>query len=39
MIGAEAIYEILARDGSEKIAGELRTELASTTSELKPRSS
>jgi DNA-directed RNA polymerase subunit beta' len=37
MIGAEAIYEMLASMDLERIAGELRTELASTTSELKSK--
>jgi len=37
MIGAEAIYELLAAMELEKIAGELRTELATTTSELKTK--
>ncbi|WP_394689744.1 DNA-directed RNA polymerase subunit beta' [Hoeflea sp.] len=37
MIGAEAIFELLAAMDLEKIAGELRTELASTTSELKQK--
>jgi len=37
MIGAEAIHELLAAMDLEKIAGELRTELASTTSELKQK--
>ncbi|MBU4527414.1 MAG: DNA-directed RNA polymerase subunit beta' [Hoeflea sp.] len=37
MIGAEAIYELLASMDLERIGGELRTELASTTSELKSK--
>ena len=37
MIGAEAIFELLAGMELEKIAGELRTELASTTSDLKQK--
>ncbi|WP_339765334.1 DNA-directed RNA polymerase subunit beta', partial [uncultured Hoeflea sp.] len=37
MIGAEAIYEMLASMDLERIAGELRTELAATTSELKSK--
>ncbi|MEQ8481160.1 MAG: DNA-directed RNA polymerase subunit beta' [Hoeflea sp.] len=37
MIGAEAIFELLAAMDLEKIAGELRTELASTTSDLKQK--
>ncbi|PWW03594.1 DNA-directed RNA polymerase subunit beta' [Hoeflea marina] len=37
MIGAEAIYELLASMELEKIAGELRTELATTTSDLKQK--
>ncbi|TWH27123.1 MULTISPECIES: DNA-directed RNA polymerase subunit beta' [unclassified Aminobacter] len=37
MIGAEAIHELLAAMELEKIAGELRTELATTTSELKQK--
>lgn len=35
MIGAEAIHEILASMDLEKVAGEVRTELAETSSELK----
>ncbi len=35
MIGAEAIHEILASMDLEKVAGEIRVELAETTSELK----
>ncbi|MDD9329412.1 MAG: DNA-directed RNA polymerase subunit beta', partial [Bartonella sp.] len=35
MIGAEAIYELLAGMELDKIANDLRTELAETTSELK----
>ncbi|WP_274427411.1 DNA-directed RNA polymerase subunit beta' [Chelativorans sp. YIM 93263] len=37
MIGAEAIQNMLERMELDKIAGELRTELASTTSELKQK--
>ncbi|MDP2761675.1 MAG: DNA-directed RNA polymerase subunit beta', partial [Sideroxyarcus sp.] len=37
MIGAEAIFELLASMDLERIAGELRTELATTTSELKSK--
>jgi len=37
MIGAEAIHDLLAGMELEKIAGELRSELASTTSELKQK--
>ncbi len=37
MIGAEAIHELLASMDLEKIAGDLRSELASTTSELKQK--
>src|SRR6187399_145281 len=37
MIGAEAIHDLLAGMDLEKIAGDLRTELASTTSELKQK--
>ena len=37
MIGAEAIHELLSAMDLEKIAGDLRTELASTTSELKQK--
>jgi len=37
MIGAEAIYELLASMDLERIGGELRTELATTTSELKSK--
>ena len=37
MIGAEAIHDILASMDLEKIAGDLRTELAETTSELKSK--
>jgi DNA-directed RNA polymerase subunit beta' len=37
MIGAEAIYELLAGMELEKIAGDLREELATTTSELKSK--
>ncbi|MBW3099214.1 DNA-directed RNA polymerase subunit beta' [Pseudohoeflea coraliihabitans] len=37
MIGAEAIFELLAGMDLEKIAGELRTELATTTSDLKQK--
>ncbi|EJF80637.1 DNA-directed RNA polymerase subunit beta' [Bartonella sp. DB5-6] len=37
MIGAEAIYELLASMELEKIANDLRTELAETTSELKQK--
>ncbi|MCC0021479.1 MAG: DNA-directed RNA polymerase subunit beta' [Nitratireductor sp.] len=37
MIGAEAIHEILASMDLEKIAGDLRTELAETTSDLKQK--
>ncbi|MET3598601.1 DNA-directed RNA polymerase subunit beta' [Martelella mangrovi] len=36
-IGAEAIYEMLAGMDLEKIAGDLRAELADTTSELKQK--
>jgi len=35
MIGAEAIHEILSSMDLEKVAGEVRTELAETSSELK----
>ncbi len=37
MIGAEAIHDLLAGMDLEKIAGDLRSELASTTSELKQK--
>ncbi len=37
MIGAEAIHDLLASMELEKIAGDLRSELASTTSELKQK--
>src|ERR1700754_1383455 len=37
MIGAEAIYEMLASMNLEKIAGDLRSELADTTSDLKQK--
>ena len=37
MIGAEAIHDLLAGIDLEKIAGDLRSELASTTSELKQK--
>src|SRR6201988_1306815 len=37
MIGAEAIHDLLAGMELEKIAGELRSDLASTTSELKQK--
>ena len=37
MIGAEAIYEMLASMNLEKIAGDLRAEMADTTSELKQK--
>ncbi len=37
MIGAEAIYEMLASMNLEKIAGDLRAELAETTSDLKQK--
>ncbi|EJF90761.1 DNA-directed RNA polymerase subunit beta' [Bartonella tamiae] len=37
LIGAEAIYELLAAMDLEKIAGDLRAELAETTSELKTK--
>ncbi|PPJ74160.1 DNA-directed RNA polymerase subunit beta', partial [Staphylococcus haemolyticus] len=37
MIGAEAIYEMLASMNLEKIAGDLRSEMADTTSELKQK--
>ncbi|MGH6808743.1 MAG: DNA-directed RNA polymerase subunit beta', partial [Ensifer adhaerens] len=37
MIGAEAIYEMLASMNLEKIAGDLRSELAETTSDLKQK--
>jgi DNA-directed RNA polymerase subunit beta' len=37
MIGAEAIHELLSAMDLEKIAGDLRSELASTTSELKQK--
>src|SRR5919108_418202 len=37
MIGAEAIHDLLAGMDLDKIAGELRSELASTTSELKQK--
>lgn len=37
MIGAEAIYELLASLELEKVANDLRTELAETTSELKQK--
>ena len=37
MIGAEAIHHMLASMELEKIAGDLRSELASTTSELKQK--
>src|SRR5690606_1153965 len=37
MIGAEAIHDLLANMDLEKIAGELRSELASTTLELKQK--
>src|SRR6187401_2623077 len=37
MIGAEAIHDLLAGMDLERIAGDLRSELASTTSELKQK--
>ena len=37
MIGAEAIHEILASMDLEKSAGQLRTDLAETSSELKSK--
>ena len=37
MIGAEAIFEMLASMNLEKIAGDLRAELADTTSDLKQK--
>ena len=37
MIGAEAIFEMLASMNLEKIAGELRSDLADTTSDLKQK--
>ena len=37
MIGAEAIHDLLSSMNLEKIAGDLRSELASTTSELKQK--
>jgi DNA-directed RNA polymerase subunit beta' len=37
MIGAEAIYEMLASMNLDKIAGDLRSEMADTTSELKQK--
>lgn len=37
MIGAEAIYEMLASMNLEKIAGDLRQDLADTTSDLKQK--
>ncbi|RVO21054.1 DNA-directed RNA polymerase subunit beta', partial [Sinorhizobium meliloti] len=37
MIGAEAIYEMLASMNLEKIAGDLRSEMAETTSDLKQK--
>ncbi|MGO8484823.1 hypothetical protein AB9F39_37130, partial [Rhizobium leguminosarum] len=37
MIGAEAIYEMLASMNLENIAGDLRAELADTTSDLKQK--
>src|SRR5690606_5310494 len=37
MIGAEAIFEMLASMNLEKLAGELRSDLADTTSELKQK--
>lgn len=37
MIGAEAIYELLASMELEKVANDLRSELAETTSELKQK--
>ena len=37
MIGAEAIYEMLAAMDLEKIAGDLRAEMAETTSDLKQK--
>lgn len=37
LIGAEAIYELLAAMELEKIAGDLRADLAETTSELKQK--
>ncbi|MCG5477088.1 MAG: DNA-directed RNA polymerase subunit beta', partial [Sinorhizobium fredii] len=37
MIGAEAIYEMLASMNLEKIAGDLRAEMAETTSDLKQK--
>ena len=37
LIGAEAIYELLAAMDLQKIAGDLRSELAETTSELKTK--
>ena len=37
MIGAEAIHDLLAVMELEKIAGDLRSDLASTTSELKQK--
>ena len=37
MIGAEAIHDLLAGMDLEKIAGDLRSELATTTSELKQK--
>ncbi len=37
MIGAEAIYEMLASMNLERIAGDLRSELADTTSDLKQK--
>ncbi|WP_204323979.1 hypothetical protein, partial [Stenotrophomonas maltophilia] len=37
LIGAEAIHELLASMDLEKIAGDLREELATTTSDLKQK--
>ncbi|KAF1862700.1 hypothetical protein Lal_00014466 [Lupinus albus] len=37
MIGAEAIYEMLASMNLEKLAGDLRSDLADTTSDLKQK--